>query len=103
MQVKTPEREGYLALQLGCGSKRAKQVHGRCAIAVTTLAALHCVPVALMNSSQQAARHCCILAHPGSRCACSRQHLHGADVADWQEHHVPTQKFWGSRAAWGVW
>ena len=35
VQVKTPEREGYLALQLGCGSKRAKQVHGRCAAATT--------------------------------------------------------------------
>ena len=31
VQVKTPEREGYLALQLGCGSKREKQLNGRCA------------------------------------------------------------------------
>ena len=30
VQVKTPEREGYLALQLGCGAKRAKRVHYRC-------------------------------------------------------------------------
>ncbi|KAK9842200.1 hypothetical protein WJX81_000206 [Elliptochloris bilobata] len=27
VQVKTPEREGYMALQLGCGAKRDKQVH----------------------------------------------------------------------------
>ena len=30
VQVKTPEREGYLSLQLGCGSKREKQLNGRC-------------------------------------------------------------------------
>ena len=29
VQVKTPEREGYLSLQLGCGSKREKQLNGR--------------------------------------------------------------------------
>jgi large subunit ribosomal protein L3 len=30
VQVKTFEREGYLALQLGCGAKRPKQVQCRC-------------------------------------------------------------------------
>ena len=36
VQVKTPEREGYLALQLGCGSKREKQLNGRCAGTIPT-------------------------------------------------------------------
>lgn len=31
VQVKTVEREGYLALQLGCGAKRDKQVDKQCA------------------------------------------------------------------------
>ena len=29
--MKTVEREGYLALQLGCGAKRDKQVDKQCA------------------------------------------------------------------------
>ena len=29
VQVKTQEKEGYNALQLGCGSKRDKQLNGR--------------------------------------------------------------------------
>ncbi len=29
--MKTPEREGYMALQLGCGAKRDKQVDKQCA------------------------------------------------------------------------
>ena len=29
VQVKEADTEGYCALQLGCGAKRAKQVHGR--------------------------------------------------------------------------
>ena len=37
VQVKTPEREGYLALQLGCGSKREKQLNGRCAQGLSLL------------------------------------------------------------------
>ena len=40
--MKTPEREGYLALQLGCGAKRPKQVHYRCsALAVNLPAVIH--------------------------------------------------------------
>ena len=35
--MKTPEREGYLALQLGCGSKREKQLNGRCAQGLSLL------------------------------------------------------------------
>ena len=31
VQVKTLDREGYLALQLGCGAKRDKQVDKQCA------------------------------------------------------------------------
>ena len=41
VQVKTPEREGYLALQLGCGSKREKQLNGRCAGTIPTEAQLY--------------------------------------------------------------